>query len=97
VTDDELKTRVLDLIYRRYSKFHNSFIDPPGVIPMTHGAFCGMEWTKILAQAGCTSGPWSWDYPEEDTDDLFVRHVALGVIRVPREMAMKILVLGELP
>lgn len=92
MTDDELKDRIVDLICRRWRRFHEE--TPIEAKLVLRGNFAA-QWTKILGRAGCISLP--WDYPAEDNDDLFVRHPALGVIRVPREVAMKILVLGELP
>lgn len=106
MTDHELKRIVLDLICRRHSRLHEEFCHSRiheefcrrhgrlhEEFPIDSRSF-SEQWIEILERVGCTSAPWSWDYPEEDTDDLFVRHVALGVIRVPREAAMKILVLG---
>lgn len=68
----------------RFLKFNKSSLDEK------------TTWTGILTSAGCEVFP--YHFPMEDTEeDIFVRDVALGNIRVPREIAMKIVVLGELP
>lgn len=54
------------------------------------------NWIVTLRSLGCEIFPY-WQ-PQEDTQEyIFVRDVAMGNIRVPREVAMRMLVLGELP
>lgn len=54
------------------------------------------NWSITLERCGCAF----LQYPacHEDTPEyIFVRDPAIGNIRVPREVAIKILVLGDLP
>lgn len=54
------------------------------------------NWSEALRGFGCEVLPY-WKPHEESGEHIFVRDTAMGNIRVPREVAMKILVLGGLP
>lgn len=54
------------------------------------------NWSDTMRGFGCEVLPY-WE-PHEDSDEhVFVRDTAMGNIRVPRDVAMKILALGGLP
>jgi hypothetical protein len=54
------------------------------------------NWSETLRGFGCEVLPY-WELHEHSDDHTFVRDTAMGNIRVPREVAMKILALGGLP
>lgn len=54
------------------------------------------NWSETLRGFGCEVLPF-WEPWEKTRDHIFVRDTSMGNIRVPREVAMKILVLGGLP
>lgn len=54
------------------------------------------SWTSALNSCGCEMLGYGTLF-DDNEDDLFIRDVAIGHIRVPRELALKILVLGEIP
>lgn len=54
------------------------------------------NWSETLRVFGCEVLPF-WERQENTREHIFVRDTAMGNIRVPREVAMKILVLGGLP
>lgn len=54
------------------------------------------NWSETLRRLGCEVLPY-WELHEHSDEHIFVRDTAMGNIRVPREVAMKILVLGGLP
>jgi len=87
MNDRKLHEKVWEVLVNRFLKFNKKIEnDPLGFV----------AWTGILASAGCEVFP--YHFPTEDTEeDIFVRDVALGNIRIPREVAMRMLVLGELP
>jgi hypothetical protein len=52
-------------------------------------------WTGIISSAGCELMPFNGF--KSDDNDIFINHLALGTVRIPRDIALKILVLGGLP
>ena len=106
VTDRKLNKKVWEVIMNRFLKFNKSSLYAANTARLScvvrHPGYWHLNpdekttWTDILISAGCEVFP--YHFPMEDTEeDIFVRDVALGNIRVPREVAMKIVVLGELP
>lgn len=53
------------------------------------------SWTNIISSAGCELMPSQG--MKSDDKDIFVNHLAWGTVRIPRDTALKILVLGGLP
>jgi hypothetical protein len=53
------------------------------------------SWTNIISSAGCEL--MSSKGLKSDDRDIFVNHLAWGTVRIPRDIALKILVLGGLP
>lgn len=112
MNDRELREKVWQVLMNRFLKFNKSSLYSANTLscvghPRRGHAGRGPRhwplnryekttWTDILTSAGCEVFP--YHFPEEDTEeDIFVRDVAFGNIRVPREVAMRMLVLGELP
>jgi hypothetical protein len=101
MNDRKLNKKVWEVIMNRFLKFNKSSLYAANTARLSCVVSSGLRgqwraWTGILTSAGCEVFP--YHFPMEDTEeDIFVRDVALGNIRVPREVAMKIVVLGELP
>lgn len=53
-------------------------------------------WDSVLRSCGCEALPWG-DCADDNEEEIFVRDTAMGNIRVPCEVAFKILALGRLP
>lgn len=98
--DQELKKRIWKAIISRFIKFsknRRTSVGSYGLLgPLPLSRVEKIAWADILTSAGCELFPHY--LPMEDTEsDMFIRDTAIGNIRVPREVANKILVLGDLP
>lgn len=54
------------------------------------------NWGRVLEGIGCRLLDWP-DLHEDTPEYIFVRDTAMGNIGVPRDVAMKILALGQIP
>jgi len=53
------------------------------------------SWKGIISSVGCELMPSQG--LKSDDKDIFVNHLAWGTVRIPRDIAIRILVLGSLP
>lgn len=82
--DEETIRKLYGIFERRHDQICKAFPD----------SLQRVIWDKVLSDCGCTLVLFS-AFPREEY--LYVRSIYFGHVEIPRESAMKILVLGGLP
>lgn len=90
MTDEEMESRLLHILMQKYRD--TSEVRGVGA-RQTRVRL--RSWTGILSSVGCEVMPLNGF--ESDENDIFVNHRAIGTVRIPRDIATKILALGGLP
>lgn len=85
MTDEEMESRLLRILTQKFKSIGGFYERSLGV----------RSWTRIISSAGCEL--MSSKVLKSDDNDIFVNHRALGMVRIPRDIAIKILVLGGIP
>ena len=87
MTDEDMESRLFQIFVQKYK-------DTTEVRGQVRVRL--RSWTGILSSAGCELV--SFKGFKNDDRDIFINSIALGgTIRIPRDIALKILVLGGLP
>ena len=90
MTDEEMESRLLHILMRKYRD--TSEVRGKGARQVRVRL---RSWTDILSRAGCELMP--LNAFRSDENDIFVNHRSIGTMRIPRDIALRILALGELP
>lgn len=91
MNDEEMESRLFQILMQKYKD--TSEVRGAGA-RQTRVRL--RSWTGILSAAGCELVPFKG--LKNDDRDIFINSIALGgTVRVPRDVAIKILVLGALP
>lgn len=90
MTDEEMESRLLHILMQKYRD--TSEVRGVGA-RQTRVRL--RSWTGILSSVGCEVMPLNGF--KSDKNDIFVNHRVIGTVRIPRDVATKILALGGLP
>lgn len=90
MTDEEMESRLLHILMQKYRD--TSEVRGVGA-RQTRVRL--RSWTGIISSVGCEVMPSNGF--KSDKNDIFVNHRAIGTVRIPRDVATKILALGSLP
>lgn len=92
MSDNKIREKVWVAFLRRYLAMSHGWSPSPGL----NTRVSLRSWTVVIERCGCDLLPYT-DLQEDTEECIYIRDVAIGNIRVPREIAMRILVLGDLP
>lgn len=90
MTDEEMESRLLDILMQKY----RDTIEVRGAGARQTRVRL-RSWMDILSRAGCELMP--LNASKSDENDIFFSHGAIGTMRVPRDIATKIIALGFIP
>lgn len=87
MTDEDMESKLFQIFVQKYK-------DTTEVRGQVRVRLC--SWTGILSSVGCELVPFK-EFKNDDRE-IFINSIALGgTIRIPRDIAIKILALGSLP